>query len=141
MLRKTIVTAALTTGLVLGSAGIASAHECFIAKRSAAGTAAAAHSANWYVLQVSDLYADAHRFAPIQPLSPEQVAAAVRLTAARGIPTSFALFERFTIPRNLSDLHDLGELPAKSADGTGVDHLSGYVPALIAIATEVGTPV
>ena len=140
MLRTTVLTAAFASALVVGSAGAASAHECFIAKRSAAGTAAASNSANWYVLQVSDLYADAHRFAPIQPLTPEQVAEAVRLTEARGIPTSFALFERFTIPRNLTDLHDLGELPAKSADGKGVDHLSGYVGALVAIATEVGTP-
>ena len=140
MLRTTVLTAALTSALVVGSAGAAAAHECFIAKRSATGTAAAGHSANWYVLQVSDTYADAHFFAPIQPMTPEQVAAAVRLTAERGIPTSFALFERFTIPRNLEDLHDLEQLPAKSADGKGVDHLSGYVGALVGIATEVGTP-
>jgi hypothetical protein len=45
MLRKTFVIAALTTGLVLGSAGVASAHECFIAQRSATGTTASTHSA------------------------------------------------------------------------------------------------
>ena len=141
MLRTTALTAALTSALVVGSAGAASAHECFIANRSANGTVAAGHSANWYVLQVSDLYADAHLFAPIQPLTSVQVDEAVRLTAARGIPTSFALFERFTIPRNLEDLHDLEQLPAKSADGKGVDHLSAYVGALVGIAMEVGTPV
>ena len=140
MLRTTVLTATLTSALLVGGAGAASAHECFIAKRSATGTAAAAHSANWYVLQVSDLYASAHLFAPVEPLSPEQLDAAVRLTAERGIPTSFALFERFTIPRNLADLHELEQLPAKSADGKGVDHLSGYIGAIVDIAKEVGTP-
>ena len=140
MLRRTLLTAALTSALVAGSAGAASAHECFIAKRSATGTSAAGSSANWYVLQVRDLYAEAHLFADVQPLTPAQLDEAVRLTAARGVPTSFALFERTTIPRSLDDLHALEQLPTKSTDGKGVDHLSGYVGTLIGIALEVGTP-
>lgn len=125
MIRKTLVTLALTAGMVGGTAGIASAHECFVANRSAQGNAGASHSANWYTLEVSELYASAHVFLsedptdPLPALTEEQVADAVARTSAAGIPTSFTVFERFTIPRNLQEMEDL---TAKSADGKGIDH-------------------
>ena len=130
MLRKTFVTAALTTGLVLGSAGIASAHECFIAKRSAAGTAAATHSANWEQLTLADLFSHLPPFLP--QLTEEQVTEAVALAEAQGIPSSVALFGKQTIPVSQADGSP------KSGDGKGVDHyFSAYEGQLIEIITAV----
>jgi hypothetical protein len=114
MLRTTFVTAALTTGLVLGSAGVASAHERFITKRSAAGTAGATHSANWPELTLADLFSDLPPFLP--PPSQTQVQQAVDLAEAQGIPSSVALSGPQTIPVSQD-----GWSP-KSGDGKGVDH-------------------
>ncbi len=130
MLRKTFVTAALTSGLVLGSAGIASAHECFIAKRSATGTTAATHSANWHELTLTGLFSD---LPPVLPqLTPAQVEEAVALAEAQGIPSSIALFGQQTIPVSQD------EWSPKSADGKGVDHFfSAYGERLIGIVLTV----
>ncbi len=130
MLRKTFVTAALTSGLVLGSAGIASAHECFIAKRSATGTTAATHSANWHELTLTGLFSDLPPFLP--QLTPAQVEEAVALAEAQGIPSSIALFGQQTIPVSQD------EWSPKSADGKGVDHFfSAYGERLIGIVLTV----
>ncbi len=130
MLRKTFVTAALTSGLVLGSAGIASAHECFIAKRSATGTTAATHSANWHELTLTGLFSDLPPFLP--QLTPAQVEEAVALAEAQGIPSSIALFGQQTIPVSQD------EWSPKSSDGKGVDHFfSAYGERLIGIVLTV----
>src|SRR5688500_11591160 len=96
MLRKTFVTTALTAGLGPGSAGVASSHVCFVAKRSAAGTAAATHSANWEQLTLADLFSHRPPFLP--QLTPAQVQQAVALAETQGIPSSVALFGKHTIP-------------------------------------------
>lgn len=118
----------------MSGAGAASAHECYVANRSDKGNAGASHSANWYTLQVAELYSSVHFFMPDvfpEALTDEQVATAVDLTAEAGIPTSFTVFERFTIPRNLD------EGSAKSSDGKGIDHFfAGYGEQLIGIAVE-----
>jgi hypothetical protein len=130
MLRRTFVTAALTTGLVLGTAGVASAHECFIAKRSAAGTAASTHSANWHQLTLTDLFSHLPPFLPA--LTPAQVEEAVGLAQAQGIPTSVALFGKQTIPVSQD------EWSPKSGDGKGVDHFfSAYGDQLMGIVMTV----
>ncbi len=130
MLRTTIVTATLTTGLVLGSAGIASAHECFIAKRSSTGTAAATNSANWEQLTLADLFSHLPPFLPT--LSPEQVQEAVALAEAQGIPSSMALFGKQTIPVSQD------AWSPKSGDGKGVDHFfSAYGDQLMGIVMAV----
>ena len=130
MLRRTFVTATLTTGLVLGSAGVASAHECFIAKRSAAGTAAATHSANWEQLTLADLFSHLPPFLP--QLTAAQVDEAVALAEAQGIPSSVALFGKQTIPVSQD-----GWSP-KSGDGKGVDHFfSAYGDRLMGIVMTV----
>ena len=132
MLRKTFVTAALTTGLVLSSAGIASAHECFIAKRSATGTTAATHSANWHELTLSALFSDLPPFLP--QLTPAQVEEAVDMAQQQGIPTSVALFGKHTIPVSQD------EWSPKSADGKGVDHFfSAYGDRLVGIVMAVSS--
>ena len=46
-------------------------------------------------------------------------ATALAMTAEAGVPLSFTVFERFTIPRSMDELEALA---TKSADGKGVDH-------------------
>ena len=146
MLRKSFITLAMTVGLVASGSGVASAHECFVPKRSDKGNAGASHSANWYTLQVADLYAHAHVFLSEDPAAPdlpalsqEQIAEAVARTAAAGIPTSFTLFERFTIPRSTQELEALRSVSsAKAADGKGIDHFFvAYGQQIIGIYFEV----
>lgn len=134
MITKTAATVALAAALVITGAASASAHECYIAKRSDKGNAGASHSANWYTLQVTELYASAHFFVPgvEQPLTPEQIDVAVAMTTEAGIPTSFTLFEKFTIPKSVDEM---GEVEAKSLDGVGVDHFfQAYGEQLMGIA-------
>lgn len=119
MMRKTLLTLVTTTGLLATGVGAASAHECYIANRSAQGNAGASHSANWYTLTASDLYSEAHLFFGGEALTEAQLQLALDLTEAQGIPLSFTLFERFTIPRSVDEYE---ELTSKSTDGKGIDH-------------------
>jgi hypothetical protein len=131
MIRKTVLTAVATVGLLATSVGAASAHECFIANRSAQGNAGASHSSNWYTLQMADLFSEAHLFFGGEPLTAEQLAWALEQTQAQGIPLSVTMFERFTIPRSVDELEGLS---TKSSDGKGVDHFfSTYGDALFQI--------
>lgn len=130
MFRRTFVTATLATGLVLSSAGVASAHECFIAKRSAAGTAASTSSANWQLLTLTDLFSHLPPFLP--QLSPAQVERAVGMAEAQGIPTSVSVFGKQTIPVSQD------EWSPKAGDGKGVDHFfSAYGDRLMGIVMTV----
>lgn len=136
MLRpRVLTTVALTVGLMATGVGAASAHECYVVNRSAQGNAGAAHSANWYTLHVAELYRSAHHFLGTPPMSDEQVAEAVALTSARGIPTSFTVFERFTIPRSVGEME---EVSSKASDGKGIDHFFvAYGDGIIGIVLEV----
>ena len=125
MIRKTLLTLALTAGMVGGTAGIASAHECFVAKRSAQGNAAATNSANWYTLELAELFATGHLFFQTDALTPEQVDWALAQAAAAGVPTSFTLFERLTIPSGPG---------GDPTDGKGIDHFyTGYGDTIVGI--------
>jgi len=119
MLRRTAATLALTTALVSVGVGAASAHECFIANRSAQGNAGASNSSNWYTLQLEELYRTGHFFLGGDPLTEEQVQTALSMTREQGVPLRFTVFEKFTIPRSIGDLE---EITSKSSDGKGVDH-------------------
>jgi hypothetical protein len=137
MIRRTLVTAALAVGLVVSGGAAASAHECYVANRSDKGNEGASHSANWYTLEVTELYASAHFFVPgvDDPLTEAEIAEAVALTEAAGIPTSFALFERFTIPRTPAEAEHLA---SHTTDGKGIDHFfTKYGDALMGIAVTV----
>ena len=146
MIRTSLVTLALTAGMVAGSAGVASAHECFIANRSDKGNAGAAHSANWEVLQVAELYAVAHvilsenkKDPELPALTEEEIAEAVRLTEAAGIPTSVAVFHRHMLPRSVEELEQL--TGPTSSDGKGVDHyVSAYAEQIIGICLALVFP-
>lgn len=126
MLRTTLTTAALTAGLVVGTAGAASAHECFVAKRSDKGAAAATHSSNWYRLTLAELYGHT-------TLDTDAQALAVERAVAAGVPSSFTLFERHTIPVSAE------EWSGRSVDGKGVDSFfAAYGETLIGILHELG---
>jgi hypothetical protein len=119
MFRKTAATLALTVGLVGIGAGAASAHECYVANRSAQGDAGASHSENWYTLQLEELFRSGHNFLGGPALTDAQVATALAMAGEQGVPSSFTLFERFTIPRSQSELE---QISSKSSDGKGIDH-------------------
>jgi hypothetical protein len=119
MFRRTAATLALTVGLVGVGAGAASAHECYIANRSEQGNAGASHSANWYTLQLEELFRTGHFFLGGEALTDAQVESALAMAADAGVPSSFTVFERFTIPRSVERLE---EITSRSSDGQGVDH-------------------
>ena len=134
MIRKTLVTTALTAGLVVSGAGMASAHECYVANRSDKGNAAAAaHSDNWYQLSLTELFG----YVGVPDAAMD---AAVAEASARGIPSSFTVFERFTIPRSVAEMEEMTEADlAKSTDGKGIDHFFlKYGEDLLSIAMEFG---
>ena len=119
MFRKTAATLALTVGLIGIGAGAASAHECYVANRSAQGNAGASNSANWYTLHLEELFRSGHEFLGGPALTDAQVQTALAMAADQGVPSSFTLFERFTIPRSQGEL---AEISSKSSDGKGIDH-------------------
>ena len=119
MFRKTAATLALTVGLIGIGAGAASAHECYVANRSAQGNAGASNSANWYTLHLEELFRSGHEFLGGPALTDAQVHTALAMAADQGVPSSFTLFERFTIPRSQGEL---AEVSSKSSDGKGIDH-------------------
>ncbi|MEV7633093.1 hypothetical protein AB0N64_11860 [Microbacterium sp. NPDC089318] len=131
MIRRSIINttaaAVLSAGLVLTGAGVASAHECYVVKRSAQGTASASNSGNWFTLTVADLLAEAPDILGAPPLTDEQTQWALAEAEAQGIPSSFAIFGRFTIPK--------GDIPERLiTDGKGVDSFfAAQLDKLIAI--------
>lgn len=125
MLKKTLAAAALTGALVVGSAGVASAHECFIVNRSERGNVAAGRSASWEAVPLAALFADAHRFFGGPALTPTQVARAVQLAEAKGLPSTITFFMRGTIPQ--------GAPERAKDDFKGVDHFEAHIDTLAAI--------
>ncbi|HEX5858731.1 MAG TPA: hypothetical protein VFY91_11545 [Microbacterium sp.] len=132
MLKKSIAVGVLTVGLVLGSAGAASAHECFIPNRSEQGNAGSTHSKNWVALEISELFASGHVFFGGPALTPAQVEQAVAMAADAGIPTTLTTFARDTLPKGK------GAPESHSTDGKGIDHYFHlYEADLFAIFQEV----
>lgn len=125
MLNKTLTAAALTGALVVGSAGVASAHECFIVNRSERGNVAAASSANWEAVPLPALFSSAHEFFAGPALTPAQVARDVDRAEAKGLPSTITFFMRNTIPKGA---------PERSRDDfKGVDHFDAHIDTLAAI--------
>lgn len=136
MIRKTLVTVVLTSGILAGTAGAASAHECFNASRSATGNANATHSANWETLTLAHLYETVHGHVsepgqpPMPALTPAQVEQAVAMATAKGVPSSFTVFHGGMLPRSA----DKKAPSPKSSDGKGIDHFaSGHGETIIGI--------
>lgn len=137
MIRRSITmtaaAAALSAGLVLAGSGVASAHECYVVKRSEQGTVGASHSGNWFHLTLADLLAEAPDILGAPALSEAQTEWALAEAQAQGIPDSFALFGRFTIPK--------GDIPENLiTDAKGIDSFfAAYIDQLIAIYMEALT--
>ncbi len=137
MIRRSITTAAaaavLSVGLVFAGSGAASAHECYVVKRSAQGTAGAAHSGNWFQLTLADLLAEAPDILGAPPLTAAQTQWALAEAQAQGLPDSFAIFGKFTIPK--------GNIPERLiTDAKGVDSFfAAYLDTLVAIYMEALT--
>lgn len=125
MLKKTLTAAALTGALFVGSAGVASAHECFIVNRSEKGNVAAGRSANWEPVPLAALFSGAHEFFGGPALTPTQVAQAVEQAEARGLPSTITFFMRATIPQGAPD--------RVKDDLKGVDHLDSHIDTLAGI--------
>ncbi|GAB3272757.1 hypothetical protein [Microbacterium lacusdiani] len=137
MIRKSLVTttatAALALGLVFAGTGAASAHECYVVKRSDQGSVGAAHSGNWFYVQLSELFLSAPGEIGVPPLTDSQLAWALAEADARGVPDSFALFGRFTIPK--------GDVPEYLlSDAKGIDRFfDAHIETVIAIYMEALT--
>ena len=140
MIRKTLVTLALTAGMVGGTAGIASAHECYVANRSEKGDAGANRSQSWETVQQRELYESAHLFLSTPDvqhpaLTPAQVDEALRRSSLAGVPLTFTTFKAM-IPGFLNGDHEATS--PKSFDGKGVDHFfTRYGATVIGIYFEV----
>ena len=139
MIRKSLVTLVLTAGMVAGTAGIASAHECFVANRSDRGNAAATHSDNWHAVSLSELFSSVHFFVgeDVQ-LTDGQVATAVDLATEQGVPASFTVFGKHMLPRSVEETE---QMTAKPTDGKGIDHfVAAYGDQLIGIHFSLAFP-
>lgn len=130
MIRKTVLTLALTAGIVAATPGAALAHECFNASRSETGNANATHSGNWETLTLEHLYETVHEFVGGRPLTPQEVDQAVGMATAQGVPSSFTVFHGGMLPRSTGT----NATGTKISDGKGIDHFaSGYGDTLIGI--------
>lgn len=137
MIRRSVTTAAaaavLSVGLVFAGTSVASAHECYVVKRSDQGTVGASHSGNWFHLTLADLLAEAPEILGAPALTEEQTAWALAEAEAQGIPDSFAIFTKFTLPK--------GSSPERLiTDAKGIDSFfAAYIDQLIAIYMEALT--
>ncbi len=117
----------LAGALTISVAGVASAHECFIASRSTQGDTAATHSAQWEVLTLHDIFAFILPGVLGQPaLSAAQLTWALDAAAAQGVPSQWTIRSDKTIGEGSSN--------PNLANGKGLDHLAdAYGPILIPI--------
>jgi hypothetical protein len=120
MRRRILATTAMAAVFVLVSAGTASAHECFIANRSAQGNAGATHSDNWIPVSVVE-FANSPDFPP--GVDPECF---IDFWLGNGGPESFTVRSDKTIGEGSSN-PNLG-------DGTGLDHIEDAYGELLGAA-------
>jgi len=137
MIRKSLVTTAATAtlalGLVFAGTGAASAHECYVVKRSDQGSVGAAHSGNWYNLSLVEIFAAAPEILGAPPLTDSQLAWALAQADTQGLPDSFALFTRATLPKG-------NVAPELLADAKGIDRFfDAHIETVIAIYMEALT--
>jgi len=129
---RRILAGLLLSGLLLTvAAPIVAAHECIIANRSAQGDAGADHSGNWERLTLADIFGFIHGVVGGDPLTAEQIDAAVDIAVAQGLP------EDGWLTRGDKTIGD----PAKNrnlGDGKGLDHLSiAYGEQIVGIYFQV----
>jgi hypothetical protein len=127
--RRIISSASLGLGILIATAGVASAHECFNASRSEQGNdSAAAHSQTWVSIgTLEELFSE-----PPDPslpaLSPDQVEWAVSAAMAAGAPNTITVF---------AGTHTLAAgtpaMARQASNSHGVDYLTAWFPTLIDI--------
>ena len=118
--RRALALAAASVAMLLATTGTASAHECFIANRSAQGDAGATHSANW-VTETVEGFAHSPGFPP--GVDPDCF---VAYWTANGGPASFTVRSDKTIGEGSSN-PNLG-------NGKGLDHIKDAYGALLGAA-------
>lgn len=137
-MRRLTAVAILAGILVAGPAGVALAHECFVANRSAQGSESSANG-NWFFITSDDILAIINEEAGLGLDLTDELNAAYRdAVAEAGLPTELAIFEHHTIGTNGANADSLA--PAytdggHSGDGKGVDHVAfgGYVDQYVAV--------
>jgi hypothetical protein len=126
-------TAAATAALVIGSAGAASAHECFVANRSDQGNAAAGqHSAAWQVLTLD--------FIVTAFLGQTQEVADCVVAAApdAGIPTTFVFGGKQAVGTE-GVIMESNPVDGLTSDGRGIDHAEDvYGEAVVGLILACG---
>ncbi len=118
MVKRAARALALGVVLLVGTAGTALGHECFVVNRSEQGTVGAAHSKVWAPVTLEQLFATAHQVFGGPPLSGAQVEWAVEQATSQGVPSSFAIFAGKKTIGEASAAFTTG---GKASDGTGVD--------------------
>jgi hypothetical protein len=109
MRKQNLAIAAAAAAVVMGISTAASAHECFIASRSAQGNAGATHSQNWSTVTVEG-FAHSPDFPP--GFDPDCF---VAYWTSHGGPAGFTVRTDKTIGEGSSN--------PNLADGRGLDHI------------------
>jgi len=122
---RMVGTLAATAGLLIATAGAASAHECFVANRSDRGNAAvAAHSAAWEEVSLE--------FIVTVFLGQTQEVADCVVAAApdAGIPTSFVFGGKQAVGTE-GVIMENNPVDGRTSDGRGIDHAEDVYGAAV----------
>ena len=131
--RRLVGTLAATAGLLVASAGAASAHECFVANRSAQGNAAVgAHSAAWQEVSLEFIVT------AFLGQTPEVAACVVAAAPDAGIPTSFVFGGKQAVGSE-GVIMENNPNAERSSDGRGIDHAEEvYGEAVVRLIFDCG---
>jgi hypothetical protein len=131
--RRVVGTLAATAALLISSAGVASAHECFVASRSDQGNAAVgAHSAAWQEVSLE--------FIVTTFLGQTQEVADCVVAAApdAGIPTTFVFGGR-QAQGSEGVIMENNPVDGLTSDGRGIDHAEDvYGEAVVGLIFACG---
>ena len=118
MFRRLSASLVLGLAVVAGSAGIVSAHECFIASRSDQGNVkAGTQSARWITISGAEIFGFAAEMTGGDQLTPDQLDWALDAAVAAGAPKTFTIFTGHTIAEGTPGME-----AGHATDGKGVDH-------------------
>ena len=118
MFRRVTASVVLGLAVVAGSAGIVSAHECYIASRSDQGNVqAGGHSARWITISGPEIFGFVAEMTGGDQLTPAQLDWALDAAVAAGAPKTFTIFTGHTLAEGTPGM-DKGH----ATDGKGVDH-------------------
>ena len=118
-MRRIGLSIVLAGSLLAVTAGVAAAHECVIASRSAQGDSGALHSSRWGRLTLQDVFGFIHTVLPgnNRPLTPAEIDQAVAMAIDAGLPADG------WVTRTDKTIGEGSKNP-NLADGKGLDHLA-----------------